>query len=191
MANESAEPDNVPDEYLDIRRASEVPRETLRWLWPGKVPIGHLTLLAGEPGAGKSLILQDMTARLSNGIPLPGTKQTKQCSTLIITSEEGYGDTVRPRLETLGADLGFIDFLFGVSTKTKKGRFSLPLQLRDHAHLLRDYLSKPENSTTEMVIIDPVTGHLGVQDANSEAESIEEVRAKVATECVTSGDRRA
>ena len=37
----------------------------LRWLWPGHIPLGKLTLLAGDPGIGKSLLTLDIAARLS------------------------------------------------------------------------------------------------------------------------------
>jgi hypothetical protein len=36
------------------RRLNDVTREVLEWLWPGRVPPGKLTLLAGDPGLGKS-----------------------------------------------------------------------------------------------------------------------------------------
>ncbi|HKZ42659.1 MAG TPA: AAA family ATPase, partial [Candidatus Hodarchaeales archaeon] len=33
--------------------ASKLP--TIRWLWPGWLPIGFVTILAGNPGVGKSM----------------------------------------------------------------------------------------------------------------------------------------
>ena len=50
---------------------SELPECQLRWLWPGRVPIGGLTLLVGDPGIGKSLVALDIAARASRGTPWP------------------------------------------------------------------------------------------------------------------------
>ncbi len=46
---------------------SNVTRELLAWLWPGRIPLGKLTLLAGDPGLGKSFVTLDMAARVSIG----------------------------------------------------------------------------------------------------------------------------
>ena len=36
--------------------AADISPEAIKWLWPGRVPIGKLTLIAGEAGLGKSQI---------------------------------------------------------------------------------------------------------------------------------------
>ena len=41
------------------------------WLWPGRIALGKLTLLAGDPGNGKSLLTIDAAARVSCGRPWP------------------------------------------------------------------------------------------------------------------------
>lgn len=52
-----------------VRRLT--PRAT-RWLWPGRVALGQVTLVAGEPGAGTSLFLMNLASRVSRGRALPG-----------------------------------------------------------------------------------------------------------------------
>lgn len=56
-----------PDTIL--RRLDGVKRQTLQWLWPGRIPLGKLTLLAGDPGLGKSLLTLDIASRVSRGAP--------------------------------------------------------------------------------------------------------------------------
>ncbi len=34
------------------------------WIWRGRLAAGYLTLLAGDPGAGKSAICLDIAARI-------------------------------------------------------------------------------------------------------------------------------
>ena len=46
----------------DDLRMSDVEPEELEWLWPDRIPLGKLTLLAGDPGLGKSFVTCDMAA---------------------------------------------------------------------------------------------------------------------------------
>jgi hypothetical protein len=51
---------------------SYVDATPLRWLSPGRLASGKLTLLEGPAGAGKSTLVCDWAARLSRGQALPG-----------------------------------------------------------------------------------------------------------------------
>ena len=50
---------------------ADVPAAEVDWLWPGRIAVGKVTLLAGDPGLGKSLVTLDMAARVSTGAPWP------------------------------------------------------------------------------------------------------------------------
>ena len=41
------------------------------WLWPGRLPLGKLAILDGDPGVGKSVVTLDLCARLGTGRPFP------------------------------------------------------------------------------------------------------------------------
>lgn len=85
------------------------------WLWEGVVPIGKLTLLAGDPGVGKSLVTLDLAARVSRGGPFPGDWMTCTAGgTLLIGAEDGLADTVRLSLEAAEASLFFVHSLKAV-----------------------------------------------------------------------------
>jgi hypothetical protein len=58
----------IPVGPIALDRVASSP---IRWLWPGRVPLGGLTLLAGDPGVGKSLLTLDLAARVSRGAPWP------------------------------------------------------------------------------------------------------------------------
>ncbi len=49
----------------------DVNARRVHWLWPGRIPLGKLTLLVGDPGLGKSFITLDMAARVSRGAAWP------------------------------------------------------------------------------------------------------------------------
>jgi hypothetical protein len=46
--------------------------ESIRWLWPDVIPRAKLTVIAGDPGLGKSFLTLDLAARVSRGAPMPG-----------------------------------------------------------------------------------------------------------------------
>ena len=52
-------------------RLSDVPFTDIGWLWPGRIPLGNVTLLVSDPSAGKSLLALDIAARVSRGSPWP------------------------------------------------------------------------------------------------------------------------
>src|SRR6266566_9313517 len=96
---------------------ADVPPEAVSWLWPGRIPFGKLTMLDGDPGLGKSLVTLDLAARVSTGRPMPEEATgSEPASVVILTAEDGLGDTVRPRLDALGADTTKIHAVTGVLT---------------------------------------------------------------------------
>jgi hypothetical protein len=50
-------PDEQPDgdgtRSLSTRCLSEIEPKPMAWLWPGRIPRGKLTIIAGNPGLGK------------------------------------------------------------------------------------------------------------------------------------------
>lgn len=75
------------------------------WLWPDLIPYGKMTILEGDPQLGKSYLCMYLAALVSRGGRLPdGTKLTKG-NVLYVSSEDDNADTVRPRMEAMGADL--------------------------------------------------------------------------------------
>jgi hypothetical protein len=58
-----------------MTRLSDITPEPLRWLWPGRIPLGKLTVISGDPGLGKTFLAHDIAARVSAGRPWPGIDQ--------------------------------------------------------------------------------------------------------------------
>lgn len=89
---------------------SEVEPCPVQWLWESRIPCGKVTLLDGEPGSGKSHLALDLAARVSRGLsmPLSRVKPTGAGNVLLFNDDDSLADTVRPRLESAGADLGRI-----------------------------------------------------------------------------------
>ncbi|MBA2449413.1 MAG: AAA family ATPase, partial [Chloroflexi bacterium] len=95
----------------------DVEAETVRWFWPGYLPLGKLTLIDGDPGLGKSALTLDLCARASTGRAMPdGTRGDLDgpVDVLLLSAEDDVADTIRPRLEAAGADLSRVHILASV-----------------------------------------------------------------------------
>ncbi len=69
-------------------RLSDVTPERIRWLWPGRVPAGKITVLDGDPGLGKSTLLCEVAARITRGDPLPGGEPAAPRGVLLLSAED-------------------------------------------------------------------------------------------------------
>ena len=95
-----------------IVRLAEVEPEEVRWLWKPYMPLGKLTILEGDPGAGKSWLALTLAASVSRGWPFPGPngippqEQVREPqNVLYLSAEDGLADTIRTRLDSAGADV--------------------------------------------------------------------------------------
>lgn len=94
---------------------SEVEPKPVQWLWEGRIPCGKVTLLDGEPGAGKSLLALDLAARVSRGVAMPLSRSNPDgpAGVVLFNDDDNLADTVRPRLEAAGADLSRVHCVDG------------------------------------------------------------------------------
>ncbi|HVX86752.1 MAG TPA: AAA family ATPase [Phycisphaerae bacterium] len=51
---------------------AQIAPQPLSWLWHNYLPRGRLTLLAADPGAGKTSLALHLASQLSQALPLPG-----------------------------------------------------------------------------------------------------------------------
>jgi hypothetical protein len=122
----------------------------VEWLWPGRLALGKLALLDGDPGVGKSLIALDLCARLSNGHPWPdGSPSPGAWPSLVVQAEDNPRDTLRPRLQALGADLARVFYPDG-NDPLAAG----PLRLPSGAAALDGAIAR---TGARLVVLDPLT----------------------------------
>jgi RecA-family ATPase len=143
-------------------RLADVRPEPVTWLWPGRVAAGKLALLVGDPGLGKSWISLDVDARLSAGLPWPDGGSPSAGSVLLLSAEDGVADTIRPRLDTLGADVTQVHHLAVLRT----GERDRAVQLTDVAALELAI----HRIHARLLIIDPISAYLGSTDSHRDAE---------------------
>jgi hypothetical protein len=144
---------------LEWECMSDIEPEPVDWIWSGRIARGKLTLIAGDPGMGKSQIGLDATARITTAGIFPDASKAPLGSVLILTAEDAAKDTVRPRLEAVGADLKRVHRLkaaiFKQGGKTTATTFSLQHDLDALAAKLKAV------GDVTLVIIDPITSYMG------------------------------
>lgn len=137
---------------MQLQRVSELKPELVSWLWPGRLALGKLAMLDGDPGLGKSLLALDLCARLSTGRPMPdGSPGPNFCNALVLNAEDSEQDTIRPRLLAPGADLGRI---FVLRPREAPGEL---LRLPTHTAMLEEALAQTQ---ARLVVLDPIVAFL-------------------------------
>ena len=151
---------------------AKIEAKAIRWLWPNRIPAGKLTILAGDPGVGKSLLTLDLAARVSRGYVMPDGEQPEAGDVILLSAEDDAADTIRPRLEIAGAALDRIRFLRSVCRHGNDGGAkSQEFKLAD-VEALADAVDtiEEEGRTVRLVVIDPISAFLGDIDGNSNGD---------------------
>jgi hypothetical protein len=139
---------------------STVTPERVVWLWPGRIPLGKLTVIDGDPGLGKSAMTMDLAARMSVGQPFPDGTPTEAAGVVLLTAEDGLADTIVPRLSAAGADL---ERIVSLATVPAGGDAERLTTLPDDIPLLEQAIV---GVGAQLVIVDPLMAFLG-GDVNS------------------------
>jgi AAA domain/Bifunctional DNA primase/polymerase, N-terminal len=93
------------DSPLRVVCMADIKPETVRWLWHPYIALGKLTLLEGDPGIGKSTLTCALASAVTNGRGFPGAEAFEPGNVLMLSAEDGLADTLRPRLDSVGADV--------------------------------------------------------------------------------------
>jgi putative DNA primase/helicase len=83
----------------DLVCVNDVKAERVRWLWPGRLPLGKLAVFDGDPGVGKSTVTLTIAAAVTTGSPFPdGTSPPSDRSGMGKSASSGsVAPTVRDR----------------------------------------------------------------------------------------------
>jgi hypothetical protein len=152
---------------------SDVKREEVRWLWRNRLPRGKVTVIDGDPGLGKSTVTLDLAARISTGADMPDGTPGVLGGVVLLTAEDGLGDTVRPRLEIHGADLDRIVALPYIG----EGDDRRPVTLPEDLGVIREAIRRVAAVAT---IIDPLMAFLGSKVDSHRDQDVRRVLAQLA-----------
>jgi len=133
---------------------SEVEPERVEWLWPGRLSLGKLAVLDGDPGLGKSAVTLDLAARVSAGLELPDGERCEPAGVVLLSAEDGLADTIRPRLDATGADTGRI---VGLSPMVEGSSSGQPISIPRDLNIIERAIGRVGAS---LVIVDPLMAFL-------------------------------
>lgn len=143
----------MSDESKLLTLYSDVNTKSVKWVWFPYIASGKITLIQGDPGDGKSTMMMHIIAELTTGGAMPdGTAMGKPQRVIYQCSEDGVGDTIKPRLIKIGANCKNIAF---IDEEIHDG-----LTLDDER--IRKAIIQFEPS---LVVLDPVQAYIG-SDAN-------------------------
>ncbi|MEZ6142124.1 MAG: bifunctional DNA primase/polymerase [Zavarzinella sp.] len=137
---------------------ADIESREIEYLWPERIPIGKLTLIAGRPKAGKSFLTCDIAARVSTGSTWPDGTPCQQGEVIFMTAEDDPEDTIRPRLENAGADLKKIHLLRGITCSDGTEEKELMIRLTDVEQIDQAIKDVPG---CRLIIVDPIGSFLG------------------------------
>jgi RecA-family ATPase len=158
---------------------SDVKTHPIEWLWHGRIPLGKITILDGDPGMGKSLIAINIAACVSVGHSMPDGTPGIQGGVIMIAPEDSPADTIKPRLEAIGGDPTQVLLLNSIDCFDAKrmGMFNYPFSLsRD----LQDLEMTIKRRKAKLVILDPLMAVLGHDVSATNDQDIREVLTPLA-----------
>lgn len=156
---------NITDNSLKpkITRLDDVEIEKINWLWYMFLAARKLTMLEGDPGEGKTFLALALIAIITNGWPFPDEtgkpdrKTVREPGNVIyMTAEDGLGDTIKPRLDMLGADHKRIFVLEGYFRESDPGNLQ-QVSLTDLTILRATF----EQVKPVLLVVDPLQAYLG------------------------------
>lgn len=137
-----------------LYQLSKVEPEKIQWLWKSWLPLAKIALFDGDPGTGKSLLTHEITARVTTGRGMPdGSVGVEPSNVLIISSEDGRADTIRPRLDAAGADCERVFALSEIKNVDEEN----PLVIPGDLDLIEETIYR---HSIRLVIIDPLMAFL-------------------------------
>ena len=156
----------MEDTITGVEFYSNVKTSEVEWIWYPYIPCGKITMLQGDPGEGKSTLIIHIAAILTKGGYLPDGQKIKKPEIVIYQcSEDGKGDTIKPRLEQAGADCNRVAFI-----KDDNGE----LTLED------ERIKTAINQIgAKMVVLDPIQAFIGHNGNMTNAVKMRETLSKL------------
>lgn len=141
--------------------------EPITWIWPPYIPEGKLTLVEGDPGEGKSHFCLAVATPITLEKPiLPGMKPQQLGNVLIASAEDGLADTLKPRLEKLGANCNYIKAINGLFVLDERG-----------VAMLENYIYEVN---PRLVIIDPISAYMGTNISSNQSNHVRGIMSQLA-----------
>ena len=140
-------------EKVGVIEMKDIETKNIDFIWEPYIARGKITIIQGDGGIGKTTLVSRIVGCLTSGKALPGMESNpKPMNVFIQSGEDGYADTIKPRLIEAGADIERVKII---------DESEYPLTLGDD----RIYRAIVENNVS-VIIFDPLQAYLGDADMN-------------------------
>ena len=160
---------------MNLEKLSDIPVKPQGWIWNGVIPEGHVTLVTGEPGVGKSLFAMDAIARLTQGARgLTIAEKGEPGQVILFSGEDGIASVVRNRLEAAGAAIPLVNIVVNDTNATSGKPDLRRRELVDDAQIesLELYLAllRETGEPCRMIVIDSANGFLDATNGRDDGK---------------------
>jgi len=160
---------------LKLITMSDVAAEHINFLWEPYIAYGKTTIVQGDPGEGKTTMMLAIAASVTRGKCLPegsGDAALSPSAVIFQTAEDGLADTIKPRLEQLGADCARVHVI------DEEDKSLSLIDERIEAAIIR--------TGAKLFVLDPLQAYLGGKELNS-ANGIRPLMKKLAAVAENTG----
>lgn len=153
-----AKTSEVTANKLRMTTLADIEEAKPKWLWPGRIPLGCISILEGPPGVGKTTLALAISAAVTRGRSLPGNQESRHpADVLVFSAEDSAATTLRPRSRAQDADLARLHVMACVDGH------DLPMLPNDLPRLE----SLIAEHRAELVILDPLMAFLPPKEINA------------------------
>lgn len=132
---------------LKLIKMSDVESKEVEWLWYPYIPFGKITIIQGDPGEGKTKLVLELGARLTKGEHFDEAQRHEPMSIIYQTAEDGLADTIKPRLESAGADCEKVLVIDDTDTPLSMADARLEMAIKE--------------TGAKLLILDPIQAYIG------------------------------
>lgn len=165
--------DYQPTYQTESFTLSQVRARPIDYIWEGRMAAGMITLIDGDPGNGKTLMVMDIASRLTRGDSLPGeTEGAEPASVLMFTAEDSLEQVVKPRFMAAGA----VESRVGFIVKRHTGNNSVvPVSLPNDIQAIENVAQYMPN--LRMIMFDPVMSYLSTEISSADDMQVRQALA--------------
>jgi putative DNA primase/helicase len=132
--------------------ASSIKAEKTDWVWDGRIAKGRVTVIAGDPGIGKSQIAVTLAAKVSTGGKWPnGEGSAPEGDVVMLIGEDDLATRIKPLLVAANANVKRVHLIGNDGVDHK------PINLFDAEDLDTIAEALARAKTPQLLIIDPIT----------------------------------
>lgn len=171
--NEAINAAKTPPEFNEVEMIcmSDIEMKPISWLWLDRIARGKITVIAGNPGLGKSQLTAWLASTTTQGSCWRDSDQNAEIGEVIfLSAEDDAADTIKPRLLAAGANVSRCHILEAVNIETEDGKISKRgFDLSQDIERIGKAIES-RSGNVRLVIIDPISAYLGKVDSNKNAE---------------------